>query len=649
MRTFFLRCTLALALLAAVLPSGAALLARPAAAAQSAPVWGSKPLLGYFLLTGGLAETLRQETGLSDDQFQALQALAEQETSRLQALDEASQVLLQDASLSLQEKRQRVAESGYNDQVAGILSASQAGVEALLGKDDYAKFVQWIEARWALERKLHGAAAAPNAAARTFRIRATRYDANGAYTVALPDKCLKLSNGGSHVCDSAGYAVGQDYSVRIQYGSKSVRVKVGESGPWNVDDNFWSGLGDPQPRRLFTDLPIGIPEAQTAFFDDYNNGKDQFGRTVTSPVAIDIARDVIDDLGLSDNPNVWVDVTFLWTDGWGDGSAEAVTLKTPSVLKPPYAGDMCGSAWHKIDGFEGSPAYLTLNTDSNQSSTNSADWVPNLPAAGEYKVEAFIPDHPPVQWECPTKDIPRDTAGARYAITHAGGKTNVTINQGPISNLWVDLGTYSFQAGRNGSVRLTDVTGEDKYTRTVSFSGMRFILQEPQTPTPTPSPTPRPLDPALSVPSARVVPSATFTVPLAGLNLVSPGLGAASLELRYDPAVLAVMGCQANPAGSFATGTCDAYFDRDNVAPDAVRVDVSSPGGAVNRALLANISFRAVGPPGSFSRLQIVPASLQAPNGSSLTLKVFDGIACVAGCQNIAYLPFIYQSLVPGQ
>jgi hypothetical protein len=67
--------------------------------------------------------------------------------------------------------------------------------------------------------------------------------------------------------------------VSIQYeNNPAVKVTVGVSGPWNVDDNFWSTVGDPQPRRIFTDLPLGMPEAQAAYFDNYNDGLDQFGR-----------------------------------------------------------------------------------------------------------------------------------------------------------------------------------------------------------------------------------------------------------------------------------------------------------------------------------------------------------------------------------
>ena len=39
---------------------------------------------------------------------------------------------------------------------------------------------------------------------------------------------------------------------------------------------------------MWNDLPRCEPEAQAAYFDNYNRGKDQFGREVLNPAAIDI-------------------------------------------------------------------------------------------------------------------------------------------------------------------------------------------------------------------------------------------------------------------------------------------------------------------------------------------------------------------------
>ena len=99
---------------------------------------------------------------------------------------------------------------------------------------------------------------------------------------------------------------GSDYQVRISYRGRTTVVPIWDAGPWNVSDDYWNGT-----RELFHDLPRWTSEAESAFFNSYNSGKDGFGRTVTLPTSLDIADGTFwDDLGMTNND--WVDVTFLW-------------------------------------------------------------------------------------------------------------------------------------------------------------------------------------------------------------------------------------------------------------------------------------------------------------------------------------------------
>ncbi len=315
------------------------------------PVWGSRPLLGYFALTPSLAGLLKEGARLSPDQFQIVQGTAKEEEAALQALESESQSVILNPELTLEEKRLRIAGLGYNSRWQAIVQASQEKLQLGLDARSYQRLVRWIENRWVVERMLHGKARAPVvgmpvtgalAAAsgpRSFSIFATRYDSTGAYTVALPDKCLKFSNGGNSICADDGYSTGQGYSVIMSYKGSTGAV-VGESGPWNVDDNFWSTASDPQPRRMFADLGLGMPEAQAAFFNGYNGGKDQFGRKVSAPFGIDLARQVSIDIGLEPGNNDWITVSFMWTDGWGgtkgkgspkDGTSLPAATSQPTI------------------------------------------------------------------------------------------------------------------------------------------------------------------------------------------------------------------------------------------------------------------------------------------------------------------------------
>jgi hypothetical protein len=169
----------------------------------------------------------------------------------------------------------------------------------------------------------------------SFRVYATQYNPNtsGSVEVAVPDKCAKfaalrwtdaLAN---HGCPG-GYRLDLDYRVVVRRDNgQSAAIPVKEVGPWNVDDNYWAGPGSPRPRRMFTDLPRGVPEAQAAR-SGYNTvpncknldgtpsgragGADQFGRCVLNPAGIDLSVEAARQLGLGYLQNEVVTVTFLW-------------------------------------------------------------------------------------------------------------------------------------------------------------------------------------------------------------------------------------------------------------------------------------------------------------------------------------------------
>ena len=147
------------------------------------------------------------------------------------------------------------------------------------------------------------------------------------------------------------------------------------------------------------------------------------------------------------------------------------------LLAPPYAGDMCGSAWHQYTDERGQFAYLTANrpiTGPVPPITNSARWQPQLAAGGWFTVEAYIPAHGVTPWECPDRTIPADTRGTLYRLPcrwiDAASRQPSRCHQ-----QWLDLGVYFFDAGNAGYVELTDETTEEAFASTISFSTMRFI------------------------------------------------------------------------------------------------------------------------------------------------------------------------------
>jgi hypothetical protein len=88
-----------------------------------------------------------------------------------------------------------------------------------------------------------------------------------------------------------------------------VRPRVKDAGPWNVHDNFWARR---KHRLEFKRVPRCKPEAQLAYYRNFNRGKDEFGREVLNPAGIDVTPAVARGMGLKKYQNAWVYVRFPW-------------------------------------------------------------------------------------------------------------------------------------------------------------------------------------------------------------------------------------------------------------------------------------------------------------------------------------------------
>jgi len=133
-------------------------------------------------------------------------------------------------------------------------------------------------------------------------------------------------------------------------------------------------------------------------------------------------------------------------------------VAAPTCATIPAAGrtidntDGCfskgGSAtsWYAGDsGTEGS-CLFTYTTDDPQAD-NHATWQLSFDADGRYVVEVY------------TDTSLAQTHQAHYTVTHAGGTTDVTIDQAAMTG-FQSLGEFDFVAGDPASVYLGDNTGE---------------------------------------------------------------------------------------------------------------------------------------------------------------------------------------------
>ncbi|WP_163505614.1 SH3 domain-containing protein [Fodinicola acaciae] len=127
------------------------------------------------------------------------------------------------------------------------------------------------------------------------------------------------------------------YSVKVCGPTRCETAPVWDVGPWNTKDDYWNPSST---RQMWKDLPQGTPEAQAAYLNGYNGGKDQFGRRVLNPAGIDLADGTFYNVGLNDNG--YVTVTFLWTSGGGTGTITG-TVKTAgdplNVRSGPHTTD----------------------------------------------------------------------------------------------------------------------------------------------------------------------------------------------------------------------------------------------------------------------------------------------------------------------
>jgi hypothetical protein len=97
------------------------------------------------------------------------------------------------------------------------------------------------------------------------------------------------------------------------------------------------------------------------------------------------------------------------------------------------------------------------------SGSRTATWTPTIVDAGSYDVYAW--------WVAAS-----NRTSVTYTVSHAAGTTNVVRDQTLTGSQWVLLGTYNFNLGAAGSVRLSDAGTAGKY---VSADAVKFTYRGP--------------------------------------------------------------------------------------------------------------------------------------------------------------------------
>jgi hypothetical protein len=264
-----------------------------------------KPVLSFLLSDHRNVEELQKEFGLSDEKVQEiLTAVREQDATLDREYDESDRIVEANKGASDKKIKDEIAASDFDEKVNQAVAKTKSEVEDLLPKGRADDLGPWVDEQWQAETAEYEATSEAtyqvSSSGYSCRVWMTYYTGNSRYEVALPHWKVKFSGG---------------RRVRITDVRKgtSAGAPVKETGPWNTRDNYWRAS---KYRTMWNDLPRCVPEAQAAFYDNYNRGEDQFGREVANPAGIDITPAVARRM------DVWrkiqrrglinVRVQFLW-------------------------------------------------------------------------------------------------------------------------------------------------------------------------------------------------------------------------------------------------------------------------------------------------------------------------------------------------
>ena len=264
-----------------------------------------KPVLAFLLADDRNTEEFQKQFGLSDEKMQEILAVVREENSALsREYDDSNQIVEANEGASEKEIKNKIAASDFDEKVKRAVARTKSDVKKLLPKEKADDLQPWVDDQFQAETATYTAASEDTYRASSVgyscRVWATYYSDKSDYWVALPHWKVRFGGGRKvRVTD-------------IQTGT-SARAPVKDTGPWNTRDNYWRIK---KYRSMWNDLPRCVPEAAAAYYDDYNRGKDQFGREVLNPAAIDITP------GVARRMDVWrkiqrrglikVRVQYLW-------------------------------------------------------------------------------------------------------------------------------------------------------------------------------------------------------------------------------------------------------------------------------------------------------------------------------------------------
>ena len=175
----------------------------------------------------------------------------------------------------------------------------------------------------------------------------------------------------------------------------------------------------------------------------------------------------------------------IWTNYFSKSAASGippeimVDSKSLELAPVTKAEPACRYGWAAGKKGFGNHFIATPNAATAADSTNKAVWRPTILRDGAYRVLAYIPNHEALSWACGPIAAKADTSRATYTIKHRDGIAQYVVNQAPLNDEWVDLGSYYFSAGTANIIELSDFTGEPSNSRWVVFDEIKLVWLQP--------------------------------------------------------------------------------------------------------------------------------------------------------------------------
>jgi hypothetical protein len=121
--------------------------------------------------------------------------------------------------------------------------------------------------------------------------------------------------------------------------------------------------------------------------------------------------------------------------------------------------------------------------------------------------------------------------------------------------------------------------------------------------------------------SGQVDPGGSITIPVEALEMPGAGLGAFTIEVHYDPAVVRVENCKHDPGGLYS-GLCHDDGQR-------IRLTGVSTVGVPGDSLLAEVILHAVGSDGDSTFLDVELLTIADPDGEPIDAGDEDGVITI--------------------